>query len=135
MCKVRGMTDEKGTISGRRHRRAQIPLLVQYRFGPLDDLQTDYALNVSKSGLFIDTDESHEIGARVLVQLTSRDGAHFLQGEGKVVRAGDGCAIELVGFDDDAQAILDEWVSAALANEQARQVGPATRRKRRSDTD
>ncbi|MCP4503594.1 MAG: hypothetical protein GY822_26985 [Deltaproteobacteria bacterium] len=123
-------TNKKNRPSGRRHDRAQIPLLVQYRFGPLEELHTDYALNVSKSGLFIDSDEAHAAGTRVVVQLTSRDGQHFLQGEGKVVRAGSGCAIELTDFDDDAQKILDGWVKAALADDTQR-VGPATRRKKR----
>ena len=129
---LRRMSDQDG-ISGRRHRRAQIPLLVQYRFGALDDLQTDYALNVSKSGLFIDTDESHEVGTRVFVQLTSRDGVHFLQGEGRVVRAGDGCAIELVGFDDEAQAVMDQWVNQALAKGQGRQSRPAPKQQAEAD--
>ncbi len=116
---------------GRRHHRAQIPLLVQYRAGPLDELRTDYALNVSQSGLFIDADVDYPVGSRVFVQVTTRDGEHFLQGEGRVVRVGQGCAIELVGFDDDAQKILDGLVQTAIDNAGAKHVGPATRRLRR----
>lgn len=100
----------------RRHPRVDIPLLVQYRFGALEEFRTDYALNVSVSGMFISTPEVRPIGTRVFVQLTTRDGAHFLQGEGRVVRAmGGGYAIELVGFDDDARAVLDALVQEAIA--------------------
>jgi hypothetical protein len=105
----------KGTQK-RRHPRVDIPLLVQYRFGPIEDFRTDYALNVSVSGMFISTTEARPPGTRVFVQLTTRDGRHFLQGEGRVVRNVDGgYAIELVGFDDEARAVLDGLVREALA--------------------
>ncbi len=133
MAAARPKDDEStaATDGGRRHHRAQVPLLVQYRAGPLDDLRTDYALNVSQSGLFIDADVDYPVGSRVFVQLTTRDGAHFLHGEGRVVRVGEGCAIELVGFDDASQEILDELVQSAISMEGAKNVGPATRRSKR----
>jgi len=100
----------------RRHPRVDIALLVQYRFGALEELRTEYALNVSQSGMFIATNEAKPVGTRVFVQLTTRDGHHFLQGEGSVVRNADGgYAIELLGFDDEAKAVLDALVKEALA--------------------
>lgn len=102
----------------RRHARVDIPLLVQFRFGALEEFRTDYAINVSRSGLFISTDEQRPVGTRVYVQLTTRDGQHFLQGEGKVVRSAEGGhAIELVGFDERAQAVLEALVQEALARQ------------------
>ena len=98
----------------RRHARASIPLLVQYRFGNAEDFRIDYALNVSQSGLFIDAETDRPTGTRVFIQLTTRDGLHFLQGEGKVVRTARGTAIELTGFDDDDRGILDELVQQVL---------------------
>jgi hypothetical protein len=107
----------------RRHPRVDIPLLVQYRFGALEEFRTDYALNVSVSGIFISTTEVRPPGTLVFVQLTTRDGQHFLQGEGRVVRAADGgYAIELVGFDAEARAVLDR-----LVNETLRKTGRSTR--------
>ncbi len=106
----------------RRHPRVDVPLLVQYRFGALEELRTEYALNVSVSGMFISTTEAKPVGTRVFVQLTTRDGRHFLQGEGRVVRNADGgYGIELVGFDDEARAALEELVREALARN-----GPAS---------
>jgi hypothetical protein len=99
----------------RKHPRVDVPLLVQYRFGALEDLRTEYAINVSVGGMFIATSEAKPVGTRVFVQLTTKDGLHFLQGEGKVVRNGDGgYAIELVGFDADAQGVLARLVEEAL---------------------
>ncbi|HEY4223122.1 MAG TPA: PilZ domain-containing protein [Myxococcota bacterium] len=98
----------------RRHPRVDLALLVQYRFGALEELRTEYALNVSASGMFIATGEAKPIGTRVFVQLTTRDGAHFLQGEGRVVRNADGgYAIELVGFDAEARVVLEKLVEEA----------------------
>jgi hypothetical protein len=100
----------------RRHPRVDVPLLVQYRFGPLEELRTEYAVNVSASGMFIATTEKRPAGTRVFVQLTTRDGRHFLQGDGCVVRNADGgYAIELVGFDADARGVLEALVAAELA--------------------
>ena len=119
----------------RRHLRVEVPLLVQYQYGALDEPRIDYALNVSQSGLFIKTDDSSKpLGTRVFVQLTTRDGSHFLQGEGRVVRATDGgTAIELVGFDDAAQQVLDRLVREAIAAQEQLAVGPATRRGARDE--
>lgn len=111
------MSDEQAPYeNGRRHARVEVALLVQYRFGALEEPRFDYALNVSKSGLFIACDEEHEVGTRVFIQLTTRDGAHFLQGEGTVVRQAEGgWAIELDGFGAEDQAVLDSLVEQAIA--------------------
>ena len=109
--------DPEDDKNRRRHPRVDIPLLVQYRFGALEEFRTDYALNVSRSGLFIETREIRPPGTRVFVQLTTRDGQHFLQGEGRVVRSmGGGYAIELTGFDGEAQAVLEGLVRDALGS-------------------
>lgn len=114
----------------RRHPRVAIPLLVQYRFGAREEPRIDYALNVSQSGLFIASAEPRPVGTRVFVQLTTRDGAHLLQGEGRVVRAADGgYAIELVGFDEAARKVLDALVKKALSDAGCLEVGPLTRRR------
>jgi hypothetical protein len=114
-CRTVGRVTEDGA-NRRRHPRVDVALLVQYRFGALEEFRTDYALNVSRTGLFISTSEVRPPGTRVFVQLTTRDGKHLLQGEGRVVRNVDGgYAIELVGFDGAAQAILDDLVREALA--------------------
>jgi hypothetical protein len=112
--------DPPEETSRRRHQRVEISLLVQYRFGALEEPHFDYALNLSQSGLFIATEVQRPVGTHVYVQLTTRDGAHFLQGEGKVVRTAEGgYAIELVGFDEGARKVLEELVQKTLAEQEA----------------
>ncbi len=109
-------SSEHLSANKRRHPRVNVALLVQYRFGALEDFRTDYALNLSRSGLFIETDEVRPLGTRVFVQLSTRDGNHLLQGEGRVVRNVDGgYAIELVGFDAQAQLVLDGLVRETIS--------------------
>ncbi len=85
-----------------------LPLLVQVRYGPHEVPRTVYALNISARGLFIDLDEPKPIGTRVFVQVTSRDGALRARGEGRVVRhEGTGCGVELSGFAEADQRVLD----------------------------
>ena len=99
----------------RRHRRVELPLLVQVRYGPQELPQTVYALNVSERGLFIELDEHKPIGTRVFVQVTSRDGALRARGEGRVVRhEGSGCGVELSGFADADQSVLDAIVRGVI---------------------
>jgi hypothetical protein len=115
----------------RRFERVDVPLLVQYRFGALDDWHIDYALNVSQGGMFLAAATSKPVGTRVYVQLTTRDGAHLLQGEGRVVRqVTGGHAIELTGFDDEAKHVLAALVEDVRAKATAQRVGLRTRRER-----
>lgn len=107
--------EEESDEKKRRHQRVSVPLLVQYRFGALEEPHFDYALNVSQSGLFIATSVEKPAGTKVFIQVTTRDGVHFLQGEGEVVRSQEGgSAIELTGFDAEARAVLDELVHKAI---------------------
>ena len=41
----------------REFKRAAIPLLIQYRFSPFENYETDYSANVSAGGLFIHCDD------------------------------------------------------------------------------
>ena len=125
--------DDEDERNRRRHPRVPLPILVQYRAGALDELHTEYALNLSESGLLLADRIDQPVGATVLVQVTTRDGAHILSGEGRVARnEARGSAIELVGFTEEARAILKRVVDQSLNAHGEKQVGPATRRRRRS---
>lgn len=108
--------------SQRRHIRVSIPLLVQYRFEREGPATIDYALNISKSGIYVPTQAQKEPGTPVFVLLTTREG-QLLEGSGKVVRAGDGLAIELSGFSAEAHGVLDRLVQETLAKDQEKKVG------------
>lgn len=103
------MSDAHDGAERRRFQRVDMPLLVQIRYAATEAPRTVYALNVSAQGLFLDIDDGKPIGTRVFVQVTTRDGRERVRGEGRVVRrAGAGCGIELVGFDDDARRVLQD---------------------------
>jgi hypothetical protein len=92
-------------------------MLVQVRYGPHETPQTVYALNVSERGLFIELDERKPIGTRVFVQVTSKDGALRARGEGRVVRhESGGCGVELSGFAEADQKVLDAIVRAVIGS-------------------
>lgn len=99
--------------NARAFRRASIPLLVQYRFDDIEDWQIDYAVDVSAGGVFMNTSVDRAIGDAVFLQVTSRDGSLFIQGQGTVVRTMDGKkAVQFDGFTDDDVAALDAYVCA-----------------------
>jgi hypothetical protein len=105
---------EGGGAERRRFRRVDVPLLVQIRYAATEPPRTVYAVNVSERGLFVEVDDGKPLGTRVFVQITTRDGQQRIRGEGRVVRrAGGGCGVELVGFDDEARLVLARIMAAA----------------------
>ena len=48
----------------REHKRAAIPLLIQYRFSPFERYETDYSANISAGGLFIHCDQPQPMSRR-----------------------------------------------------------------------
>ena len=98
------MTDDER----RRAPRADVAVLVQIRYSASEAPRTVYAINVSRTGVFLDVDDGKALGTRVFVQVTTPDGNQLLRGEGRVVRRpdGGGCGIELTGFDESARAVL-----------------------------
>lgn len=107
------MTNETGA-NRRRHRRVDVPLLVQLRYAATEPPRTVYALNVSERGLFVDVDHHKPIGTRVFVQITTRDGRERVRGEGRVVRReGEGVGIELGAFDAASSLVLQRIIDEA----------------------
>jgi uncharacterized protein (TIGR02266 family) len=104
----------------RRHPRAPLSLLVQYRFDSLDDFMAEYSVDISMSGMFIRTSDPRKEGSMIYVQFTLKDGAKLIEGLGKVVRVNPagaplaGMGIEFVNFDDESMALIEEIVKANL---------------------
>ncbi len=112
----------------RKHPRAPLQLLVQYRFGSVGDFLAEYSSNISLGGIYIRTDEPREEGSLIYLQFTLRDGSPIIDGLGRVVRSnrpGDlppgiepGMGVEFVNFDDESMALIEQIVRDRLDRSQ-----------------
>ena len=98
----------------RQHRRAAIPLLIQYRFSPFENYETDYSANVSAGGVFISCTEAPANVSTILLRFLPRDGSRVILAQGEVVRATDaGLAVRFLHMDADDKAFLDALIEAS----------------------
>jgi type IV pilus assembly protein PilZ len=106
----------------RRHPRAGLQLLIQYRFDTFEAFLAEYSVDISVGGMFIKTDKPREEGSFIYLQFALKDGSRLIEGLGKVVRVnppGDpnrppGMGIEFVNFDPDSMALIEEIVANRL---------------------
>lgn len=120
------MADSEGTdgVEKRRHPRAPLQLLVQYRFGSVGDFLAEYSSNISLGGIYIRTDEPREEGSLIYLQFTLRDGSPLIEGLGKVVRVNrpgevpsgvePGMGVEFVNFDEESMTLIEQIVNDRL---------------------
>lgn len=99
----------------RKHERRALPLLVQYRFGPLDEFHTDYSVNISGGGLLLHVGQPPALGTTVYLQFIMRGQSRMIQCRGRVVRVdrgdpktrlGPGCGVQFIDLDDDDLAAI-----------------------------
>ena len=120
--------------SKRRYPRVRVPLLVQYRFSPVEDYQTDYLADLSRGGMFICADQPRPAGTLLAIQFVTRDGSRIIRGQGRIVRAElatgpdgrSGQAVEFVDFDADDLRFLEQLVQRYREE----QANPGQRTKR-----
>jgi hypothetical protein len=99
----------------RRHDRAVIPLLIQYRFSPFESYRTDYSANISAGGLLIHCDDPPANVATILLRFLPRDGSRVILAQGEVVRATEvGLAVRFLHIDDGDVSFLMTLVDSAL---------------------
>lgn len=115
-------TEADPAVEKRRHRRAPLSLLVQYRSETFDDFLTDYSEDISLGGMFIRTDTPRPVGSMIYLQFSLEDGSVLLEGLGKVVHVSDGSGGRPVGmgvqfesFDDASRGFIEELVASRLA--------------------
>ena len=110
------MSDDVTGAERRRHVRVKLNQLIQYRFASFDDFMSDYAADLSESGMFIETDEPGQVGDTISVQFALRDGARLVECLATVVRvhppdaAGPGMAVEFIGLDPESRQTLSEII-------------------------
>ncbi len=91
----------------RKHKRANIPLLIQYRFSPFENYETDYSANVSAGGLLIHCDDPPANVSTILLRFLPRDGSRVILAQGEVVRStAEGLAVKFLQIDHRDQEFL-----------------------------
>ena len=112
----------------RRHERAPLSLLVQYRSDTFEEFLAEYSADLSAGGMFIRTDTPREEGALIFLQFWLNDGSKLIEVLGRVVRVnppGDpnrvaGMGVEFVNVDEPSLALIEEIVQARLEKSMAR---------------
>jgi type IV pilus assembly protein PilZ len=101
----------------RRHSRLHHELLVAYK--SVDGFITDWATNISRGGIFINTRTPHPVGSTVRLIISLPDTAFPFDLTGKVTRVNEfdnrsnqvpGMGIEFVDVDEDKRGRIERFV-------------------------
>lgn len=101
--------------------RADLHILVQFRFNTFEDFLAEYSTDISVGGMFLRTDHPRPEGALIYLQFALRDGSKLIEGLGKVVRVNPpggnrpaGMGVEFVNLDEDSRGLIEEIVAVKL---------------------
>lgn len=110
-------TVEKTGAAKRQNDRLQHELLVAYR--TVDGFITDWAVNISRGGMFINTRNPLALGSTVRLIISLPDAAFPFDLTGKVIRVSEfdnaqnqvpGMGIEFVDVDEEKQVRIERFV-------------------------
>jgi uncharacterized protein (TIGR02266 family) len=109
--------DKKNTSASRKADRLQHELLVAYR--TVDGFITDWAVNISRGGIFINTRNPLAIGTTVRLIISLPDAAFPFDLTGRVIRVSEfdnpsnqvpGMGIEFVDVDEEKRSRIERFV-------------------------
>jgi type IV pilus assembly protein PilZ len=117
---VRPSTSPDGTEK-RRAPRADLHILVQFRFNTFEEFLAEYSLDISVGGMFLRTESPRAEGSMIYLQFALRDGSKLIEGLGKVVRVNPpgggkpaGMGVEFVNLDEDSRGLIEDIVAQKL---------------------
>jgi len=102
-------------MTGRERRifeRAPLNMLVQFKLGDMEEFMREYAVNISRGGMFIRTPEPHPEGSMIYLQFQLDNGSKLIEGLGKVVHvnppshASPGMGVEFVNLDETSRSLI-----------------------------
>src|SRR6476660_1752878 len=111
------MSDDKGSQPVRKSERLQHELLVAYR--TVDGFISDWAVNISRGGIFINTRNPLTVGTTVRLIISLPDTQFPFDLTGRVARVNEfdnpsnqvpGMGIEFVDVDDDKRGRIERFV-------------------------
>ena len=110
----------------RKSPRAELHILVQFRFDTFEDFLAEYSIDISVGGMFLRTDHPRPEGSMIYLQFALRDGSKLIEGLGKVVRvnpaggsAPAGMGVEFVNLDEDSRGLIEEIVAQKMGTTSA----------------
>lgn len=116
------MSDDKGSQPVRKSERLQHELLVAYR--TVDGFITDWAVNISRGGIFINTRTPQSVGSIVRLIISLPDAAFPFDLTGRVIRVHPpdptsdqvpGMGIEFMDMDEEKRSRLARFVDRLRA--------------------
>jgi len=106
-------------MNQRRHTRADMPIVVEYRVASYEQFLSDYAANLSEGGIFIRTQQPCTLGATIFFQFKLDAGNTLIEGMGKVVHVSEdgerGMGIEFVQLAGESREIIAEIVADRMS--------------------
>ena len=108
-----------GNRGQRRHQRLHHELLVAHRYSTVQGFITDWATNISRGGIFINTRKPHPVGSTIRLIISLPDAAFPFELTGRVTRVNEfdnpmnevpGMAVEFVDVDEDRRARIERFV-------------------------
>ena len=95
----------------RRHDRAPVAILVQFRFSTFEDFLAEYATNLSPGGMFIHTAAPREVGEVIYLQFSLKDGSRLIEGMARVARVAPppepGMGVAFLDLDAASKALVE----------------------------
>ena len=112
----RGFTAPTGIIA--RDPRAQVVVPVRYRYESIIDFVETQSVNVSKSGMFVNTSEMVPVGTVLDFEVLLADGFQLLKGKAEVVRvsnhAPQGMGLKFVHLDEPSGRLINRIVEVNI---------------------
>jgi uncharacterized protein (TIGR02266 family) len=111
---------EKVHKSGtRRHQRLHHELLVAHRYSTVQGFITDWATNISRGGIFINTRKPQRVGSTIRLIISLPDASFPFELTGRVTRVNEfdnpanevpGMAVEFLDVDDEKRTRIERFV-------------------------
>lgn len=103
----------------RRHHRLHHELLVAHRYSTLQGFITDWATNISRGGIFINTRKPQPVGSTIRLIISLPDAAFPFELTGRVTRVTEfdnpanevpGMAVEFLDVDEEKRMRIERFV-------------------------
>jgi uncharacterized protein (TIGR02266 family) len=110
-----GELDQSTDSARRKHPRARLTFLVQYRYKDFESFAREWGQNLSVGGLFVRTSDPYDKGTLCVVNFSLDDGKRLIEGLARVVhQAGDGMGLEFIELDGESARVIEDVVTRQL---------------------